>query len=110
MIALAGGGHGVNYPASTIYSRYTPTPVASSPFFDVQAGGNGACGAATTGACLGFFGQSPNVFYGQLVDCDFGSTGSAVLANNGECNAGKGYDGPTGVGVPKGLNLFKPLP
>jgi len=51
-----------------------------------------------------------NVIYSQLTDCDFGPTGNAVLPNNGQCNAGKGYDGPTGVGVPKGLNLFKPLP
>jgi len=108
MIALAGGAHSVNYPASTIYSHYTTTPTGSTPYFDVQVGANGACSTATTGACLGFFGGNPNAVVGETIDCNFGPTGTAVVANNGQCNAGVGYDGPTGVGVPKGLNLFKP--
>ena len=109
MIALAGGAHGVSYPAQTIYSHYTTTPKATTPYNDITVGGNGACGPATTGNCLSYFGGNPNHVVGQLVDCNFAnSTSTAVLANNGQCQAGVGYDGPTGVGSPKNLNLFKP--
>ena len=108
MIALAGGGHGVTYPAQTIYSHYTTTPVSTTPYFDVHLGANGACSTATTGACLRYFGGNPNTIVGETIDCNFGPTGTAVLANTGQCNAGVGFDGPTGVGAPKNLNLFKP--
>src|SRR5581483_11261035 len=41
--ALAGGSHGVSYPAATLYGHAGET----SAFYDVLSGENGKCGAAT---------------------------------------------------------------
>jgi hypothetical protein len=66
--ALAGGAHGVSYPAQTLYSNIGN----SSALYDVRSGSNGSCTGATS------------------------------------CQAASGYDGPTGVGSPVGLNAFSP--
>jgi hypothetical protein len=66
--ALAGGAHGVSYPAQTLYSNAGN----SSALYDVTSGSNGSCTGATS------------------------------------CQAANGYDGPTGVGSPVGLNAFSP--
>jgi hypothetical protein len=84
---LAGGSGGVSYPAATLYSNLGPTS-----FFDVTEGGNGYCDAEPEPAC-----GDPNSKYKEKVDCE-GTTA---------CNAASGFDGPSGVGTPKGLSGFK---
>jgi IPT/TIG domain len=63
--ALAGGSHGAEYPAATLYSNDGD----ASALTDVVSGSNGSCESTS-------------------------------------CRAGKGYDGPTGVGSPHGLSAF----
>jgi Subtilase family len=92
LFALVGGAHGVEYPAATLYSRLGAPPGFAS-FYDVTTGGNGRCDGLYTGACSGSLSPlSP-------FDC-----GAGALI----CNAGPGYDGPTGVGAPDGLTTFTP--
>jgi hypothetical protein len=64
--ALAGGAHGVPYPASTVYSHAGE----ADALYDVVTGANGTCAGATA------------------------------------CRAAVGFDGPTGVGSPLGLDAF----
>jgi hypothetical protein len=85
---LAGGGGGVSYPAATLYSHLGQ----SSAFYDVTEGGNGFCDGEAAAKC-----GHPNSTYGERVDCE-GTTA---------CDAAAGFDGPTGVGTPKGLGGFK---
>jgi hypothetical protein len=88
MFALAGGAHGVAYPAQTLYSH-----LGSGSLYDVSAGGNGQCGGNYSDGCAGSISPlSP-------LDC-----GQGVLI----CNAAPGYDGPTGVGAPNGIAAFRP--
>jgi hypothetical protein len=65
---LAGGAHGVSYPAATLYSNVGNAKALS----DVVSGDNGKCSGASI------------------------------------CTAATGYDGPTGVGSPLGLDAFFP--
>jgi hypothetical protein len=85
MFALAGGAHGVSHPAETLY-----THLGSGLLHDVTVGGNGEC-AGNYSTCSGSL-SSP-------LDC-----GEGVLI----CNATVGYDGPTGVGTPSGIDAFEP--
>jgi hypothetical protein len=87
MIALAGGAHGVAYPAQTLYSH-----LDSPLLHDVTSGGNGRCGSEYL-SCEGSI--SPL----SALDC-----GAGVWI----CNATVGYDGPTGVGTPNGIGVFLP--
>jgi hypothetical protein len=84
--ALAGGAHGVAYPAATLYGH-----AGSAGLHDITTGGNGECDAVYSGACGGSL-ASP-------LDC-----GPLFTI----CNAASGYDGPTGVGTPVGLAPFQP--
>ena len=84
MFGLAGGAGGVSYPAATLYSHFGE----SSAFFDVTEGGDGYCDAAPESIC-----GKPNTKFGELLDCE------GTLA----CDAAPGFDGASGVGVPKGL-------
>lgn len=84
--ALAGGAHGVEYPAATLYSH-----LGGGSLHDVTTGGSGKCDGVYTGGCSGSSSSS--------TDC-----GSGALV----CNAASGYDGPTGVGTPNGLGAFEP--
>ncbi len=86
MFALAGGAHGVAYPAETLYAH-----LGGPSLHDVSSGGNGACDGEYT-SCEDSL-VSP-------LDC-----GEGVWI----CNATFGYDGPTGVGTPDGLAAFKPV-
>ncbi len=88
LYGLAGGTAGMRYPALTLYGHVAD----SSARFDVTSGGNSICGGVSS--C-----GDPNAAFGSLVDCN-GTTA---------CNAAPGFDGPSGVGTPKGLALFKPL-
>ncbi len=86
--ALAGGAHGVAYPAQTLYSH-----LGSSSLDDIAEGGDGKCDGDYSAGCSGSMTPlSP-------FDC-----GAGVLI----CNAGPGYDGPSGVGAPNGLGAFRP--
>jgi subtilase family serine protease len=84
MFALAGGAHGVEYPAQALYSH-----LGSSLLHDVTGGGNGECDDKYS-SCSGSL-TSP-------LDCGAGAW---------ICNATVGYDGPTGVGTPNGLGAFR---
>jgi hypothetical protein len=44
------------------------------------------------------------------LDCSFkdGTPKPKTIAHNQQCNAAKGYDGPTGIGTPKSIKFFKP--
>ena len=87
MFALAGGAHGVEYPAQTLYSH-----LGSASLHDVTVGGDGACDADYA-SCTGSIDPlSP-------LDC-----GQGVWI----CNATTGYDGPTGVGTPAAISAFEP--
>jgi len=88
LYALAGGSDGVQYPALTLYGHLGER----SSLFDVAEGGNGYCddGGSACGA---------NALEKATVDCEGTSA----------CNAAPGFDGPSGVGAPNSLNLFKPL-
>jgi hypothetical protein len=88
MYALAGGSHGIKYPALTLYAH-----LGGPSLFDVEQGGNGYCDKE--GRACGV-----NEFFGENVDCE-GTTA---------CNAAPGFDGPSGVGAPASLEAFEPLP
>jgi hypothetical protein len=98
--ALAGGAQGVSYPAAILYS-HEGEPGA---FFNVTEGGDGYCGGASASSCghpnsETLFGWDDLEVPGghHHVDCEFTTA----------CNAVAGYDGPTGVGTPKGLYGFR---
>jgi PKD domain len=107
MWALAGGSHGVAYPAMSLYGHLV---APASPFYDVKVGGNGYCGGASTAACsTGPLTADPNNDGFHDVDCSYQpypSTDPTVVTNNRQCNAAVGYDGPSGVGTPNGLTGF----
>jgi hypothetical protein len=88
MFALAGGSHGVAYPAQTLYSH-----LGSALLHDITEGGNGEC--------EGFYGDGCS---GSMVPLSAEDCGSGVLI----CNASAGYDGPSGVGTPDGVGAFAP--
>ncbi len=87
MYALAGGSNGVSYPALTLYGHLGEP----SALFDVTEGGNGYCD--DEGLACG-----ANEDFKLDVDCEGTSA----------CNAAPGLDGPSGVGTPNSLSLFKP--
>ena len=88
MFALAGGSHGVAYPAQTLYSH-----LGSAALHDIAEGSSGKCFGKYSSGCSGS--MSPL----SLTDC-----GQGALI----CNSATGYDGPTGVGTPNGLSALQP--
>ena len=90
LFALVGGAHEVEFPAATLYSH-----LGGTSLYDVTAGGDGRCNGLYTSGCEGS--MSPL----SPLDC-----GEGVLI----CNAGPGYDGPSGVGAPAGLAAFEAAP
>jgi hypothetical protein len=88
MYALAGGSRGLSDPGATLYAH-----LGSSSLYDVTAGGNGYCDGEAAGAC-----GTPNSEHGATLDCE----------GTGQCDAGNGLDGPSGVGAPAGLAAFEP--
>jgi subtilase family serine protease len=109
MYALAGGAHGVPYPALTLYGHLGSTTVLN----DITAGGNGFCGGEGASQC-NYQGFNPNNLAVQggtvplgTMDCAFAPyPANAVSAGDLACDAATGYDGPTGVGTPHGLGAF----
>ena len=105
MWALAGGPGGVKYPGMTLYGHFHATP---SQLYDVTVGGNALCDSTSAVECFG--NSNPNVDLGAgMVDCMWGASGTAVLADKYQCNAEPGYDGVSGVGTPKGIAPFQPI-
>ncbi len=88
MFALAGGSHGVAYPAQTLYSH-----LGSGLLHDITEGGNGACEGFYEDGCSG-----------SLVPLSLEDCGQGALI----CNASAGYDGPSGVGSADGVGAFAP--
>jgi hypothetical protein len=93
VFALAGGAHGVEYPARTLYENEVATPAS---LHDVTVGSNGACHLAFNDE----LGQSGCTVAEQAASCS-----AAAI-----CLARGGYDGATGVGTPNGIAAFQPLP
>jgi PKD domain len=92
--ALAGGAQSVPYPALTLYGH-------PGSAFDVAAGGNGWCAGEGAAQC-----GDPNGLGHGIVDCDY-TSGGTVAVGDRACDALAGYDGPTGVGTPDGITMFK---
>jgi hypothetical protein len=92
MFALAGGAHGVAYPAQTLYENEV---AALGSRHDVTTGSNGKCSKAF----------QPDGLSGCTVTEEAASSNcSAELI----CLAGVGYDGPSGVGSPDGIDALLP--
>jgi hypothetical protein len=89
MFALAGGSHGVEYPAQTLYSH-----LGSAALHDITEGSTGKCRGEYSAGCSGS--TSPL----SLTDCGQGAW---------VCNTTVGYDGPTGVGTPNGIDALEPV-
>jgi Subtilase family len=89
MFALVGGAHGVAYPALTLYSH-----LGSGLLHDIAEGGNGEC--------EGFYGDGCS---GSMAPLSLEDCGTGALI----CNASAGYDGPSGVGTPDGIEGFAPV-
>ena len=103
MYALAGGSHSVSFRRQTLYSH-----LGSSALYDVTIGGNGYCDGESAANCFADNGnEDPNLLGAGTLDCAWTSTG-AVSAGDLACDAGPGYDGPSGVGTPNGLGAFEP--
>ena len=92
VFALAGGAHGVKYPAETLYENEIEDPTT---LHDVASGSNGACA--------------------EPFNREDGLSGCTALQEAASCSqeaiclAREGYDGPTGVGTPSGIVAFKPV-
>jgi hypothetical protein len=118
MWALAGGARGVRYPALSLYGHANQ---AQPGLYDVTRGGNSWCDkdphcAADTSRHVHRV-RNPNaLFFGGrvhvgTVDCAFRqhTTKAKRIRLNHQCNASSGYDGPSGVGTPRGLTAFTPM-
>ncbi len=97
MFALAGGANGVEYPAKTLYEH-----LGTGLLHQVSSGGNGECND--------FYGENPTTHTtcsGSLEPLSprfaFDCGKNALI-----CNAGPGYNGPTGVGTPHGIGALQP--
>jgi hypothetical protein len=91
IFALAGGAHGVEYPARTLYENAAAAP--GTWLHDVTAGSNGVCGRP--------FNRSSGTS-----GCTTGEE-AASCSSHGICLAGAGYDGPSGLGTPRGIGAFQ---
>jgi Subtilase family len=92
VFALAGGAQGVSYPAQTLYANTAKLP---GSLHDVTAGSNGEC--------LTPFNEGT----GQP-SCTSAEEAKNSCSSELICGAASGYDGPTGLGTPKGLAAFQP--
>jgi subtilase family serine protease len=118
MYGLAGGSGGVRYTAQSLYLNYQYHPGWAH---DVREGGTGYCGGDSAANCslavrqatLLATGNPNNLADSQgnwlgLLDCGFAYDGSeGTRANNTQCNAAPGYDGPSGVGTVNGVRLLR---
>jgi Subtilase family len=93
VFALAGGAHGVEYPARTLYENAVSSP---GSLHDVTDGSNGECRQP--------FDEEDEL--GQS-GCEV-TEEAASCSSQAICLARTGYDGPTGVGTPNGIAAFQP--
>ncbi len=95
--ALAGGSGGVAYPAQTLYGKEKLLPAS---LHDITAsstnGSNGKCSEPFDEETL-------------LTGCTPEQEAKASCSGRLICIAHSGYDGPSGVGSPNGLEAFEPL-
>jgi Subtilase family len=95
--ALAGGSGGVQYPAQTLYQNDKLFPAS---LHDVDSstteGSNGKC-------------SKPFDEETFLTGCTPEKEAKASCSGRLICVAHSGYDGPSGVGTPNGLDAFEPL-
>jgi hypothetical protein len=91
VFALAGGAHGVKYPAETLYENEHKLP---GSLHDVTSGSNGECSAFNE--------------HTGLSDCSELEEAATCSEKPAICLARIGYDGPSGVGTPDGIAAFKP--
>ena len=95
--ALAGGSGGVAYPAETLYGKAKLLPAS---LHDITAstanGSNGKC-------------SSPFDEKTFSTGCTPEQEAKASCSGRVICIAHSGYDGPSGVGSPDGLEAFEPL-
>ena len=125
MWALAGGDSGAVSPSQALYTNFADHPAS---LYDVYAGGNGWCAGDDSANCRDVLSaesndgngnpgngnpnglNNPDGTAGGEKDCSFPRDGSALVGDpfSLECNAGPGYDGPSGVGAPQGLGVFAP--
>jgi hypothetical protein len=95
--ALAGGAGGVAYPAQTLYGKEKLLPAS---LHDITAsttnGSNGKC-------------SQPFDEETFLTGCTAEQEAKASCSGRLICIAHSGYDGPSGVGSPDGLEAFEPL-
>jgi hypothetical protein len=91
--ALAGGAHGVKYPARTLYENAIESPTA---LHDVTEGSSGKCASPFLEVETG---ESP---------CTSTEEAEASCSARLICLAAGGYDGPTGLGTPDGIEAFEP--
>jgi hypothetical protein len=92
--ALAGGAGGVDYPARTLYENAVGSPTS---LHDVREGSNGECDKE-----FEELEEEHGVSGCTAAEEAARSCGSAPI-----CVAGTGYDGPSGVGTPDGLEAFE---
>jgi hypothetical protein len=97
MFALAGGSHGVAYPALTLYGH-----LGGTSLYDITSGGSGICDGEGASVCT----PNPNTLGVGVIDCDYPADGTVPAAGDRACDALAGYDGPSGVGTPVGLGAF----
>jgi hypothetical protein len=90
--ALAGGAHGVAYPARTLYENAADSPTS---LHDVTVGSNGEC-------------LKPFDANTESTACTPAEEAKTSCHSTLICLAGPGYDGPSGVGTPDGIVAFQP--
>jgi subtilase family serine protease len=96
--ALAGGAHGVPYPAVTLYGH-------QSSVYDVTVGGNGICGGEGAAQCPDYSTNGALDLGVGMLDCAYTPAG-APAAGTRACDATSGFDGPSGLGTPNSMTLF----
>ena len=90
VFGLAGGSGGVDYAASSLYANALHTP---GSLHDITEGSNGAC--------------SKPFNSGTGVSGCSSSEEAASCSAKAICRARAGYDGPTGLGTPHGIEAFE---
>jgi hypothetical protein len=96
--ALAGGAGEVEYPAQTLYQSEKLRPAALHDITTTATSGS-------NGKCSQPFSEEEPFLTGCTPEEEAQTSCSLQLI----CLAHSGYDGPTGVGTPRGIGAFKPL-
>ena len=119
LYALAGGSGGLGLPGGVdVRQQHLP---AEQPRATSTQGGNGFCAGDATAACRASAAAissevslnpttNPNAIGYGAVECSYPRSSSKAVpaALSSECNAVKGFDGASGLGVAASLRLFTP--